>query len=74
MPEVWLPRKTRGWTPVEKLEFAMKWENIRVAYFKEKGDNEKADELTQKIKFIKVELTIAGYHLRDDSEAVFYSH
>ena len=52
----------------------MKWENIRVAYFKEKGDNEKADELTRKIKFIKVELTIAGYHLRDDSEAVFYSH
>ena len=69
-----MPRKTRGWTPVEKLEFAIKWENIRVAYFKEKGDNEKADELTRKIKFIKVELTIAGYHLRDDSEAVFSSN
>ena len=52
----------------------MKWENIRVAYFKEKGDDEKADELTRKIKFIKVELTIAGYHLRDDSEAVFSSN
>ena len=59
---------------MEKLEFAMKWENIRVAYFKEKGDNEKADELTRKIKFIKVELTIAGYHTRDESKEVFYSH
>ena len=59
---------------MEKLEFAMKWENIRVAYFKEKGDDEKANELTRKIKFIKVELTIAGYHLRDDSEAVFSSN
>ena len=56
---------------MEKLEFAMKWENIRVAYFKEKGANEKAEELIRKIKFIEVELTIAGYHLRDDSEAVF---
>ena len=49
----------------------MKWENIRVAYFKEKGDNEQAEELIRKIKFIEVELTIAGCHLRDDSEAVF---
>ena len=52
----------------------MKWENIRAAYFKEKGDTEKADELTRKIKFIKVELTIAGYHLRDNREEIFYSH
>ena len=61
-----MPRKTRGWTPIEKMEFAMKWENIRVAYFKQKGDNEKVDELTTKINFLKVELTVAGYHLRDD--------
>tara|TARA_B100000405_G_scaffold302401_1_gene265623 strand:+ start:1529 stop:1687 length:159 start_codon:yes stop_codon:yes gene_type:complete len=49
----------------------MKWENIRAAYFKDKGDNEKAEELIRKVKFIEVELTIAGYHLRDDGEAVF---
>lgn len=61
-----MPRKTRGWTPIEKMEFAMKWEKIRVAYFKQKGDNEKVDELTAKINFLKVELTVAGYHLRDD--------
>ena len=48
------------------MEFAMKWEKIRVAYFKQKGDNEKVDELTAKINFLKVELTVAGYHLRDD--------
>lgn len=51
----------------------MKWEHVRVAYFKNKGDIEKVNELTTKIKSIKVELTIAKYNPRDDSETVFRS-
>ena len=66
-----MSKRILGWSPVERLEFGMKWENIRAAYFKDKGDNEKAEELIRKVKFIEVELTIAGYHLRDDCEAVF---
>ena len=60
-----MPRKTAEWTAIEKIKFAIKWENIRVAYFKQKGDYKKVDELIAKMKFLEVELTIAGYHLRD---------
>ena len=57
-----MPRKTAEWTAIEKIKFAIKWENIRIAYFKQKGDDKKVDELIAKIKFLEVELTIAGYH------------
>lgn len=67
-----MPRKTKGWSPVERLEFALKWETVRAAYFSHKGQNVKADELTSKVRFIKADMTKAGYHRRDD-EAVFRS-
>ena len=67
-----MPRKTKGWSPVERLEFAMKWETIRAAYYTHKGQNAKADELTLKVRFIKADMTTAGYHRRDD-ETVFRS-
>ena len=57
-----MPRKTAEWTAIEKIKFAIKWENIRIAYFKQKRDDKKVDELIAKIKFLEVELTIAGYH------------
>ena len=56
-----MSKRILGWSPVERLEFAMKWESVRITYFRKKGDKAKVDELTQKIQFIKVELTVASY-------------
>ena len=67
-----MPRKTKGWSPVETLEFAVKWETIRAAYFAHKGQNAIADEITSKVRYIKADMALAGYHRRDD-EAVFRS-
>ena len=67
-----MPRKTKGWSPVETLEFAVKWETIRAAYFEHKGQNAKADEITSKVRYIKADMASAGY-LRRDDEAVFRS-
>ena len=67
-----MPRKTKGWSPVETLEFAVKWETIRAAYFAHKGQNAKADEITSKVRYIKADMATVGYNRRDD-EAVFRS-
>ena len=67
-----MSRKTKGWSPLEALEFAVKWETIRAAYFAHKGQNSKADEITSKVRYIKADMASAGYHRRDD-EAVFRS-
>lgn len=67
-----MPRKTKGWSPVETLEFAVKWETIRAAYFAHKGQNAKADEITSKVRYIKADMATVGHNRRDD-EAVFRS-
>lgn len=67
-----MPRKTKGWSPVETLEFAVKWETIRAAYFAQKGQNSKADEIISKVRYIKADIASAGYHRLND-EAVFCS-
>ena len=67
-----MPRKTKGWSPVETLEFAVKWETIRAAYFAHKGQNVKADEIISNLRYIKADMASAGLHRRND-EAVFRS-
>ncbi|MDC2985046.1 hypothetical protein OAZ80_01855 [bacterium] len=43
-------------TPIEKLLMAQIWEKTRLSYFKAKGDEDKAIELTKKLKAIKKEI------------------
>ena len=47
-------RKTM--TPLQKLRLGQQWEKARLSYFKSKGDYERVDELTTKIKGIEKEI------------------
>ena len=43
-------------TPLQKLRIGQQWEKARLSYFKSKGDNERVNELTTKIKGIEKEI------------------
>ena len=43
-------------TPLQKLRLGQQWEQARLSYFKSKGDNERVNELTAKIKGIEKEI------------------
>ena len=46
----------RGWSEIDRRDFGVKWENIRAAYYADKGDAEKAKRLTEKAAKLKREL------------------
>ena len=43
-------------TPLQKLMLGKQWEKARLSYFKSKGNNERVNELTAKIKGIEKEI------------------
>ena len=49
-------RAIRGLSEIDRRDFAVKWENIRAAYYADKGDAEKAKRLTEKAAKLKREL------------------
>ena len=48
-------RAIRGWTEIERLEFAVNWESIRAAYFEDYGKIELSKSLTEKALKLKRE-------------------
>ena len=48
-------RAIRGWTEIDRLEFAVNWESIRAAYFEEYGKIELSKSLTEKAMKLKRE-------------------
>ena len=54
-------RAIRGLSEIDRRDFAVKWENIRAAYYADKGDAEKAKRLTEKAAKLKRELDYLLY-------------
>ena len=50
-----------GWSEIDRRDFAVNWENIRAAYYADKGDAEKAKRLTEKAAMLKRELDFLLY-------------
>tara|TARA_B100000282_G_C31514730_1_gene391030 strand:- start:4 stop:198 length:195 start_codon:yes stop_codon:yes gene_type:complete len=48
-------RAIRGWTEIDRLEFAVNWESIRAAYFEGYGKIELSKSLTKKALKLKRE-------------------
>ena len=54
-------RAIRGWSEIDRREFAVKWENIRAAYFENNGQPEKAKNLRYKADTLRRELDFLQY-------------
>lgn len=48
-------RAIRGWSEIDRREFAVKWESIRAAYFEVYGKIELSKSLTEKALKLKRE-------------------
>ena len=58
-------------TPVERLEFGLRWEAYRLAYFSSIGEREQVIHLTAKLKKLEAELVIANYQFRNLGQSTF---
>ena len=54
-------RQIRGWSEIDRLDFAVKWEKIRSAYFESYGKLELSKSLTNKSDQLKRELDFLQY-------------
>ena len=54
-------RKT-NWSPMDQLEFGLRWESIRAAYFQANGDTNKAAQATARLSEIKESWTLFIIH------------
>ena len=54
-------RQIRGWSEIDQLDFAVKWEKIRAAYFESCGQLELSKGLTSKSEQLKRELDFLQY-------------
>ena len=54
-------RQIKGWSEIDRLDFAVKWEKIRAAYFESYGKLELSKSLTNKSDQLKRELDFLQY-------------
>ena len=58
-------------TPIERLEFGLRYERYRLAYFSSIGDTRQVDHLTAKLKQLEADLLIENYQFRDAGQSAF---
>ena len=61
----------KGMTPIEKLNFGLRWENIRHSYFQQQNNIFEADKLMTKIKGIEAEISITNYQNQGSNESAY---
>ena len=61
----------KGMTPIERLEFALRWENVRLLYFQMHNNKRKAENLTAKIKEIESEINAINYQSKEHNESAY---
>ena len=58
-------------TPIERLEFAQRWENVRLSYFQMYNIKRKAENLMAKIKRIESEINAINYQSHEHNESSY---
>ena len=58
-------------TPIERLEFALRWENVRLLYFRMHNNKRKAENLIAKIKEIESEINAINYQSKEHNESAY---
>ena len=58
-------------TPMERLEFGLRWEAYRLAYFSSIGHCTKVAALTEKLKTLEEELRRESYQFSDVGQTAF---
>ena len=58
-------------TPMEKLEFGLRWEKVRASYFQKNNNNGRAGKLMSKIKGIEAEINAGNYHNKENNESAY---
>ena len=58
-------------TPIERLEFAQRWENIRLSYFQMYNNKRKAENLMTKIKRIESEINAINCKSDEHNESAY---
>ena len=58
-------------TPIERLEFALRWENVRLLYFQMHNNKRKAENLIAKIKEIESEINAINYQSKEHNESAY---
>ena len=58
-------------TPLERLEFAQKWEHVRLSYFQMHNNNKKAEILMAKIKEIESQINAISYQSKEHNESAY---
>ena len=58
-------------TPIERLEFGLRWEAYRLAYFASIGHSRKVAALTAKLQTLKENLHRESYQFSDVGQTAF---
>ena len=58
-------------TPIEKLEFAQRWENVRLSYFQMHNNKRKSESLIAKIERIESEINAINYQSNEHNESAY---
>ena len=58
-------------TPLERLEFAQRWEHVRLSYFQMHNNNKKAEILMTKIKEIESQINAISYQCKEHNESPY---
>ena len=58
-------------TPIERLEFAQRWENVRLSYFQMYNNKRKAEKLMTKIERIESEINAINYQNHKHNESAY---
>ena len=58
-------------TPMERLEFGLRWEAYRLAYFSSIGHSKKVSALTAKLQTLEEDLRRESYQFSDVVQTAF---
>ena len=58
-------------TPIKRLEFGLRWEACRLAYFSSIGHSTKVAALTSKLQKLEEDLRRENYKLGDSGQKAF---
>ena len=58
-------------TPIERLEFALRWEKVRLLYFQMHNNKRKAENLIAKTKEIESEINAINYQSKEHNESAY---
>ena len=58
-------------TPLERLEFGLRWEAYRLAYFSSIGHSSEVAALTAKLQKLEEDLRREGYQFSDAGQSAF---